>query len=210
MICVSIGNGRPAEAMKILHRSGFIELRADLLQWSVQEYKEVILYGNKTVFTCRPGKYNENERLALFEGAVSAGAAYIDIEIESDNSFLLAVRNIIGSSPTQLIISYHNYEMTPSIEVLESKLNECYLDDADVAKIACRVFSPGDAARLLSLYNISGRKVVLGMGKSGKITRIAASFLGAEFTFASSGEGEATAEGQVSYEEMRDIINKIK
>ena len=210
MICVSVGNGSPAEAKKILSRSGFIELRADLLQWKIDEYKEVILSGNKTVFTCRPGKYSESERLELFEMAACAGAKFIDIEIESEDSFLETIRNITGLYSTQLIISYHNYEMTPSIEILESKLNECYVADADVAKIACRVYSPADAARLLSLYNISGRKIVLGMGKAGKITRIAAAVLGAEFTFASTGEGEGTAEGQLSFDEMRDIIKKIQ
>ena len=70
--------------------------------------------------------------------------------------------------------------------------------------------SPADAARLLSLYTITGRKVVIGMGKAGKITRVAAPFLAGEFTFASSVEGEATAEGQLSYKEMKKIIKKIQ
>jgi 3-dehydroquinate dehydratase-1 len=94
--------------------------------------------------------------------------------------------------------------------LLESLLSDCYLAGADVAKIACRVYSPADAARLLSLYNISGRKVVLGMGKAGRITRVAATLLGAEFTYASSGGGEDTAEGQLSIDEMKDIIKKIQ
>lgn len=210
MICVSIGNSSPAEAKKIFQKSGFIELRADLLQWKTNEYREVISSGNKSIFTCRPGEYNQIERLVLFELAANAGTTYLDVEIESEASFLEEVRKIISKHKTSLIVSYHNYEMTPSIEVLESKLSECYSLDANVAKIACRVYSPADVARLLSLYNISGRKVVLGMGKAGKISRIAASLLGAEFTFASSGEGEATAEGQLTYDEMKEIIKKIQ
>jgi 3-dehydroquinate dehydratase type I len=210
MICVSIGSESPAEAKRILQKSGFIELRADLLQWKMDDYRDVILAGNKTVFTCRPGEYSPKERLELFEAAAIAGATYLDVEIESDEIFLDSVRNISNLYSSELIVSYHNYEMTPSIEILESRLNECYQADADVAKIACRVYSPADAARLLSLYNVSGRKVVLGMGKAGKITRIAAPLLGAEFTFASSGEGEATAEGQLTFSEMKEIIKKIQ
>ncbi len=210
MICVSFGNGSPAEAKKVLRKSGFIELRADLLNWKPEEYREVILSGGKTVFTCRPGKFMDDERLALFEMAAASGAKYIDVEVDSEASFLDSVRKIIGQSATELIISYHNYELTPASETLESLLNDCFLAGADVAKLACRVYSPADSARLLSLYTISGRKVVLGMGKMGKITRVAATLLGAEFTFASAGEGDATAEGQLSYDQMGDIIKKIQ
>ncbi len=210
MICVSIGNGNPAEAKGILKKTGFIELRADLLDWNTQELKDVIMSGAKTVFTCRPGKFNDDERLELFEMAAKAGAKYLDVELDSEENFLASIRNIRDTSAAELIVSFHNFELTPAMEVLESLLNDCFVAGADVAKIACRVYSPADSARLLSLYRITGRKIVIGMGKTGKITRIAASLLGAEFTFASPGEGDATAEGQFSYDEMKEIIKKIQ
>ncbi len=210
MICVSIGSGNKDDARQILKKAGFIELRADLLNWSLDEYREVISTGGKTVFTCRPGKFDEQERLNLFDMAASAGAQYLDVEIESNESFLLNIQKITRKYSTKTIISYHNYETTPASENLESILSECYALGADVAKLACRVYSPADTARLLALYNISGRKVIIGMGKVGKITRIAAALLGAEFTFASQGLGEATAEGQLSFEEMKDLIKKLQ
>ncbi len=210
MICVSIGSGSPAEAKKILLKSGFIEIRADLLNWSSEEILDVIESGGKTVFTCRPGNYNNEERLELFELAARAGAKYLDVEIESEQDFLASIIKIKEKFPFELIISYHNYELTPSADSLESLLNDIFLAGADVAKIACRVYTPVDAAKLMSLYAVSGRKVIIGMGRAGKITRVAASLLGAEFTFASSGEGEATAEGQISFVEMKDIIRKIQ
>jgi 3-dehydroquinate dehydratase-1 len=210
MICVSIGNGSPDEAKKILQKSGFIELRADLLNWETTEYQSVCSAGYRTVFTCRPGKISDEDRLILFELAANAGATYIDLEIESDDIILEKVVKIVSNSAAELIISYHNYEMTPPSDVLESILNNCYDLGANVAKMATRVYSQADAARLLSLYSISGRKIILGMGKAGKITRVAAPLLGAEFTFASSGDGEATAEGQFTYDEMKEIIKKIQ
>jgi 3-dehydroquinate dehydratase-1 len=210
MICVSIGSGSPAEAKKILRKAGFIEIRADLLDWSTEEIRDVIESGGKTVFTCRPGKFSDEERLELFELAARAGAKYLDVEIESHADFLDSIRKIKEKYPFELIVSYHNYEMTPSADTLESLLSDIFLAGANVAKIACRVYTPVDSAKLLSLYTISGRKVVIGMGRSGKITRIAASMLGAEFTFASSGEGDATAEGQMSYMEMKEIIKIIQ
>jgi 3-dehydroquinate dehydratase len=43
------------------------------------------------------------------------------------------------------------------------------------------------------------------MGEEGKITRAAAPFLGAEFTFAALDESRATAPGQLSLEAMEKI-----
>jgi len=210
MICVSIGSGSPAEAKKILQKSGFIELRADLLDWDIKDYIDIVGSGYRTVFTCRPGKLNDKDRLELFEQVAHAGATYIDAENDAGEMYLDGIRKIASESRSELIISYHNYEMTPASDVLEAIMLSCYDLGADIAKIACRVYSQADAARLLALYGISGRKVVIGMGKTGKITRLAAPFLGAEFTFASSGEGVSTAEGQIQYKEMNDIIKSIQ
>ena len=56
--------------------------------------------------------------------------------------------------------------------------------------------------------------VVLGMGEMGKITRIMAPFLGAEFTFAAMDEGKETAPGQIPYLKMKEIegyiLNEIR
>ncbi|MCB9013229.1 MAG: type I 3-dehydroquinate dehydratase [Bacteroidales bacterium] len=210
MICVSIGTGSPAEAKKVLQNTGFIELRADLLSWQASDYADVIRLGGKLIFTCRPGEFNDEERLELFTLAAESGVSYLDVEIESGEDFIQAIRKLTDSHNCDLIVSYHNYEMTPSSESLENILNECYLAGADIAKIACRAYSGADSARLLSLYAITGRKVILGMGKAGKITRIAAPFLGSEFTFASPSAGSETAEGQFNFTELKDIIHKIQ
>lgn len=80
---------------------------------------------------------------------------------------------------------------------------------ADVAKVATQVNSKADNARLLSLYSNEKALVVLGMGEKGKITRLIASLLGAEFTFASMDDGEATAPGQISYSKMKTLIENL-
>ena len=48
------------------------------------------------------------------------------------------------------------------------------------------------------------------MGNMGKITRIIAPFMGAEFTYAAMDEGEATAAGQIKYSDIKSIIQKIE
>jgi 3-dehydroquinate dehydratase-1 len=48
------------------------------------------------------------------------------------------------------------------------------------------------------------------MGDAGKITRIIAPLLGAEFTFASMDGFETTAPGQISYSRMKSILSNLE
>ena len=91
---------------------------------------------------------------------------------------------------------------------LERMMTKCFELGADIAKIACMVQSEEDNANLLALYSGNGRKVIIGMGNLGKITRLAALKLGAEFTFVSSDEEHSTAPGQMTYNEFT-ALNKI-
>jgi 3-dehydroquinate dehydratase type I len=71
------------------------------------------------------------------------------------------------------------------------------------------VNEPDDLARLVSLYSQPGRKVVIGMGEMGRISRVAARYLGAEFTFVSVEVGSETAPGQLSLAELESIFKLI-
>jgi 3-dehydroquinate dehydratase-1 len=80
---------------------------------------------------------------------------------------------------------------------------------ADIAKLATFSKSKADNARLLSLYSNDKPIVALGMGETGKITRLMAPLLGAEFTFAAMDDGQPTAPGQITYSNMKEILNKL-
>ncbi len=151
-----------------------------------------------------------NERLDLFSFALEHGASYADVEMENDEAFLDKIKDLTLKYNHDLIISYHNYENTPSAGELESILESCYRKGATVAKIATMVSEDKDIANLLGLYRKKGRKVILGMGDKGLITRVASVPLGAEFTFASSSAGEATAPGQLTVKELTEIYNILK
>ena len=62
---------------------------------------------------------------------------------------------------------------------------------------------------LFTLYDLPGRKVVLGMGQEGRISRIMTPYLGSEFTFASAAQGEETAPGQFDFQQLTDIYKVI-
>lgn len=67
-----------------------------------------------------------------------------------------------------------------------------------------------DNSKILSLYKAPGRLVAIGMGELGKISRIVAPFMGAEFTYASLNDEQATAPGQINYERLNRFILEIQ
>ena len=59
MICVSLGNISPDNALKLCQQVQMVEVRADLLRWPAKDYLGILESGVKTIFTCRPGYYKE-------------------------------------------------------------------------------------------------------------------------------------------------------
>ncbi len=201
MICISIGNIEQLEALKG-YRHDMVELRYDLIKKSPSELMPLVEYGTKVIATCRPGNLTSEHRMQILKESIDRGAAYIDLEIESDTTYINELISYAKEHATEVIISWHALNRTPTKEEIEEKLHECYKKGADVAKIASMVHDEKDIANLLSLYALKGRKVVLGMGEKGKISRIAASYLGAEFTFVSLDAGKETAPGQLTMNEF--------
>ena len=121
----------------------------------------------------------------------------------------MEIRNHAQKCGTRLIISYHNFEQAPGRNQLEAMLLRCYERGGAIAKIAVQVNHIQDVRNLLSLYDRPGKKVVIGMGDIGRITRVMGSYLGAEFTFASLDKKDETAPGQLSIKQLIDIYKVI-
>ena len=208
MICVSISH--MAQISSVL-QSDFelIELRLDLIKEEPRTIYSRITGAVKSVATCRPDGYSEIERITLLKECMDLGASFVDIEVESSESLVKELRGHVKSCGTELIISYHNFEQTPGRQELTRMLNRCYERGGAIAKIATRVNSLKDTRNLISLYDLPGRKVVIGMGEKGRITRVMAPFLGAEFTFASPETGGETAPGQLSVSQLNELYKMI-
>ena len=210
MICVSLGIIDFAEALKIAEKSSMVEFRADILGWTREEYAMILGLPKKSIFTFRPSDaISDVERLDMYNFAVKNGVDFVDVEMEASREFVNTIKQNIKNTDTELIISFHDYEGTPSLAELKVIMDQCTTLGADVIKIATMVNDHSDAAGLLSLYREAGRKVVIGMGEKGKIVRIASVLLGAEFTFAAPERGLVTAPGQMTVREMEQIFNII-
>ena len=208
MICVSISG---IDQLPELLEAGvtLLELRLDLIREAPAHIYQQIPDHVQTIATCRPEGYNESERVELLKTCMDLGANFIDVEIESSDDYLRTLTTHAHLCGTKTIMSYHNFDATPEKKELEHLLQKCYERGGSVAKIAVQVNSLKDVHHLLGLYKLPGKKVVLGMGKLGRITRLMGPYLGAEFTFGAPGTGSETAPGQFSYNQLTDIYKVI-
>jgi 3-dehydroquinate dehydratase I len=209
MICVSLAEKDPDVCLDILEKVEMAEIRIDLAELSDENIRKIFSSRKKLIATCRPGKYSQPERIHKLRLAVESGATFVDIEYEADNDFRNSIMEIAHESQCDVIISYHNYEMTPELDELEKIMHKCFELGADIAKIATMIKVNRDNSKILSLYKAPGRLVAIGMGELGKISRIVAPFLGAEFTYASLTDENATAPGQISYNRLDKYIREI-
>lgn len=209
MLCISVAEKSFDACIEVLRGAEMAEIRLDLIPLTEQEIRKLFFLPVKTIATCRPDNIETERRISVIKTAIEAGATYVDIEIESQPSEKKHLVEYAKSKGCKVIISYHNFELTPEKKLLDSIVNDCFAQGADIAKIACMTKSPQDAARVLSLYDNNQSIIALGMGEIGKITRIAGPLLGAPFTFVSN-LGKKTAPGQIDSGKMNSILNMIK
>jgi 3-dehydroquinate dehydratase-1 len=210
MICASIIEKDVEKCLEAISKVEVAEIRIDLTGFNIEEIKKVFSIRKKLIATCRPGKIKDQSRLELLKTAIEAGATYVDIEFESSDIYRNEIIDFAHHHQCDVIISYHNYDRTPELDELEKIVEKCYAMGADLAKVATHINVNRDNSKILSLYKAPGRLVAIGMGDLGRISRIVAPFLGAEFTYASLNEGSATAPGQISYEKLNQFIIEIQ
>jgi 3-dehydroquinate dehydratase-1 len=209
MICVAIIEHRLEALLQAMAGIPFAEVRMEQLKPTPKDIEKIFSRDTRTIATMRPGTVAEDVRANTLVAAVAAGADYVDVEIEADARFKEKVVGAAKKKGCQVIISFHNFEMTPSTRELEEIIDNCFKDGADLAKVACQANSFRDSARLMGLCDRDEKIVALGMGEAGKITRIASPFLGQPITFASREAGLETAGGQLDVKSLTTIMQLI-
>jgi 3-dehydroquinate dehydratase-1 len=210
MICVSIAEPTLDECRAALKGLEFAEVRIEKTALTPAEIQELFAEPLKLIATCRPGTRSDEDRQAALLAAIAAGAAYVDIEVDAPPAFRAAILAAARSKGCRVIISYLNHNETPLRHLLLQAIESCFDQGADLAKIICRVQSPQDCVRILSLYESRKNVLAFGMGEMGVITRIAAPFLGAPLTYASLAPGKETAEGQPDLETLECVMKLLK
>jgi 3-dehydroquinate dehydratase-1 len=217
MICLCIGKPSVGLCQELLPGVELAEIRLDGADLSADEIRRIFTLHDNLIATYRPstGTVSAGKRKMALLTAIEAGAAYVDIEIEAGAAYKNEIIHTARLRECRVILSYHNHENTPSKKQLEMIIEQCFSGGADIAKIVCQVQSEADSARILSLYDYPGRLhqgkiAAFGMGERGKITRLAAFFLGAPFTYASLSRGNETAPGQLDKDTLERILGWIR
>ena len=160
------------------------------------------------------GKYRgeERKRLVVLQEAIDLGADYIDVELATEISWVQS--SIRKKKETQVILSFHDFQGTPSLKELRRLLNQMIRLGADVVKIVPFARSWEDNLNILSLIPLAKEKkqkiVAFCMGEKGKISRIFSPFLGAAWTYASLSQSKVSAPGQLTVRELRMIWEKMR
>jgi len=211
MICVSLAEAGLAECLAALEGLALAEIRLDRMEdLSLDDVALLFSSHRKLIATCRPGGLPDDARKERLLAAVAAGAAYVDVEMESEEPYREEIIAKARESGCEVIISFHDHEKTPDRKTLSAMVEDSFLKGADIVKIACFVRSERDSARLLGLLDDARKIVVIGMGEKGRITRVVAPFLGSPFTFASLAEGRQTAEGQIDKATLEGLMETLR
>ncbi|XP_020222637.1 bifunctional 3-dehydroquinate dehydratase/shikimate dehydrogenase, chloroplastic isoform X2 [Cajanus cajan] len=167
------------------------------------------------LFTYRPkwegGKYDgdENKRLDALRLAMELGADYIDVELQVAHQFFDSIRG--KSFKTKVIVSSHNYQLTPSVEDLGNLVARIQATGADIVKIATTALDITDVARMFQIMVHSQVRRVpfigLVMGDRGLISRILCAKFGGYLTFGTLESGVISAPGQPTLKDLLYLYN---
>jgi 3-dehydroquinate dehydratase-1 len=213
MICVSIAEGTAEACLRALGGLEFAEVRLDAMaphELTTANIRRIFSLPMRLVATCRPGIRDDGLRRMALMDAIDAGAAYVDVEVESEDGFKSDIAARARGRGCRVIVSYHDNKRTPTSEELRQIIEWCFQSGADIAKISCMANSEKDNARLLGLLDLGRPLIVIGMGEKGRLTRVVAPLLGAAFTYASASGGKETAPGQIDKARLERIMEDLK
>jgi 3-dehydroquinate dehydratase / shikimate dehydrogenase len=222
-ICIAMGFSDPQKLLESARREAnggesLLEFRLDYLPAPEQGPAVIRKFlasrpDCAVLATCRRhqnhGKFNGSieDQIRILEGAIDAGARAVDVEIESAENAADRLEALRGHA--RLILSYHNFEGTPSPEAV---LRRMLRIPADGYKIVTTARKPSDNSRILGLAKAHPRTplIVLAMGETGFPTRVLSPSVGSLFTYAAPNASEGTAVGQVCARLMRHLYRVEK
>ena len=225
MICLSIAAATNAEALRMIRKASSLadvaELRLDAIPGA--DLAALMQAGRGPLLvTCRSKKEGgrfegtEAQRVNHLKEAVRRGAAFVDVELSTDPRLIGELLETIARErgAAKLILSHHDVESTPPLRSLTRTLEACRTFRPEVVKIVTFARRAEDNLRVLGLIPRARREnqkvIAFCMGEFGRMSRVAAPFLGSFMTFASPGRSNPSAPGQLTLQEARAVVNMMR
>ena len=202
--------------------------KPDLLEWRVDFFQDIAdtaavvqmadairqMAGGLPLLFTRRSSREGGEKIALSEGqvidlyaAVCQGGRvdFIDFEMGNDPAHVRRVRALSRSAGVQLVLSFHDFQQTPTPEFLQQRYVQAQALGADIAKVAVMPRAMDDVLTLLAATLQASRQldipvISMAMGGPGAITRLCGWAFGSALTFAVG--ASASAPGQLPIEDL--------
>jgi len=202
-----IGAIKSAEAL-----ADILELRMDLVGSGWQEIARQL--HKPWIATMRDGAHHgkftgsEEERVGELMQAIKLGASTVDVEIDCP-----ALEDVVKSikGRVKCLVSYHNWDGTPSLEQLSSTVQQQLAAGADICKVVTMARDVYDNLTVLKLPGLFPWIDIISfaMGPVGALSRVLSPLAGGYLTYASMNEAGGSAPGQMSIEALRKIYRMI-
>jgi 3-dehydroquinate dehydratase I len=149
----------------------------------------------------------ESRRLELFQHWLPL-CDLVDVELRSLPRFSALVQQA-ESAGKDVIVSFHDFVKTPSLEELEELLDRCRPGKTQIFKVATNVAQWSDVETLIHLVqrNPEARIAAMGMGDFGKLSRLVLARLGSCLVYGSV--GEAVVPGQWPVTELARFLSEL-
>lgn len=187
-----------------------LELRIDLLRSkNIPGYVKMVRNATSLplIVTCRGkkegGKWkkSEKERIQMLLSAMEFADA-VDIELSADCGSIIKKAEELA---IPVIVSYHNFRVTPTDSFIRKKIADIFRGGADIAKVAVMPKTSEDVIRLLDVLRITKKPTVaIAMGEIGKPSRILAPLFGSVLSYGCV--SEAKAPGQMRVRDMKGML----
>ncbi len=219
MVCASIMEPSLQDFVETAKKAGdadLIEARIDAVKNPTPRGVEKLLRelreasGKEIILTVRPVKEGgafrggERDRRTLLEAGLWE-AGYVDIELEAP--FLPQTAVKASEAGTRVIVSHHNFKVTPPKEDMLSLLRREHMAGAEIAKLAVTAKSLNDLLTLLEVTmeaSKMGKVCTISMGEQGRLSRIAAPVFGSVLVYGYV--NRPTAPGQISVGQVRRAL----
>ncbi len=218
LVAVSLSDENYRENLKRAKELGAdaVEYRIDAFQnRELKHCGEVIKFGNslglKAILTVRAkwegGVYEIPDRLEYFQ-KLTPLVDFVDIELRAEELEFEEVKRVVKSLGKKLVVSYHDFERTPSEEKIEEIFTRMVEKGADIAKVAFKAENYRDVSRLLC---IAARQPVptaaIAMGEVGKVSRVAGIVFNSVITYCAL--EKPFAPGQLTVSQMRRLLDEL-
>jgi len=233
LVCVPLVGKTPGEILGEAENipaiaPDIIELRVDAWEFVEETPASVSMIRDvrkavgeiPVILTCRGHweggfkKVSDEAKFSLYREAVAGGLVdFLDVELSYGDGKIGETLRMLEHSSVSLIVSFHDFEKTPSKEVLFSTLAAQIRAGAHVAKLAAMPRSEEDVLALLSATLMIRREypdiplITMSMGGIGAVSRVTGGLFGSDLTFAVG--SKASAPGQIPVAALKQCLSVL-